>query len=102
MLYNLVDFLIADLNAMEEECKSFPITINIEGDIKKIEIVRTKCKTPAPPPPTPPRPDPPRPKTPTPPPPDPIVSPPPECVEGLKEVADSGFDRDPVATIKVS
>lgn len=55
---------------MEDECRNLPITINIEGDIKKIEIIREKCKTPTPPftPTTMPTPTP-TPSTPTPTPP---------------------------------
>jgi hypothetical protein len=59
MLYNLVDFLIQDLIAMEEQCKNFPLTINIEGDIKRVEIIRENCEQPKPPPvPEPPVPPP--------------------------------------------
>jgi len=44
---------------MEEQCKNFPLTINIEGDIKRVEIIRENCEKPKPPEPEPPGPLPP-------------------------------------------
>jgi hypothetical protein len=54
-----------------------------------------------PPGPDPPKPDPPKPEPPGPDPvpPEPEVKP--VCTEGLKEIADAGFDKDPVAIINV-
>lgn len=39
MLFKMIEVLLLDLLELEEEC-SKPITINIEGEIRKIQIIR--------------------------------------------------------------
>ncbi len=63
--------MIQELLDLESQCLNFPITINIEGDIRKIEIIRSNCLEPEPPKPEPPKPEPPKPEPPKPDPPNP-------------------------------
>ncbi|CAD8123997.1 unnamed protein product [Paramecium sonneborni] len=49
MLFKMIEVLLLDLLELEEECQK-PITINIEGEIRKIQIIRGQCdNTPTPP-----------------------------------------------------
>jgi hypothetical protein len=38
--------MIQELDDIDNECRNLPITINIEGDVKRIEVIREKCKEP--------------------------------------------------------